>query len=165
MARVVDFTGVGDFTPAPLGVYTVIGKEYKWRDNADGQGEHCSFQWAIEDDVAADGSTKVAGKILFQTYSPKHNALWKVQQDAIAVGLDPGLFEGNVDLDVVVPAMVGRRGLAEVGIEEYTVQKGPKAGDTRYRNTIVEIRSLEATNDDDAAAAEALSAGAGSRRK
>jgi hypothetical protein len=158
MARTVDFTGVGDFTPAPIGTYTMVGKEFKWRDNADGSGEHCAFQWSIEDEMAADGTTKVAGKVLFVTYSPKQNALWKLRQDALAAGLDETLFDGPADLDIIIPALVGRRVLMEIGISEYEDKKG----NTRFRNEWID--TMPASSNEDSEAAEALSSGAGRRR-
>lgn len=137
MARTVDFTGVGDFTPAPLGEYEVEATKFDWRDNKDGNGEHCSMQYTITEELAEDG-TKVQGKIVFQTYSPKPQALWKIKQDAMALGLDEELFEGVIDLDVVIPAMIGRKGLATLTIEEYENRKG----ETAYRNQIEEITEV-----------------------
>lgn len=148
MGRTIDFTGVGDYKPAPAGDYTVELTKFSWETagaNSKNPGsEYVKAQTTITDESSEDG-TGVQGKTIFVNWSMLPQALWNFQQAAVAFGIDPSRVEGaGVDIDAVLADMVGRKAIASVNVEEYRYPQGhAKFGQTRSSNNVTGWQQAE----------------------
>lgn len=153
MGRTIDFTGVGDYKPAPGGSYTTEFSKYEFVEIKNGKNagqEQVKSQWIITDEFAAemDPATgepvKVSGKVIFRNYQLLTQSLWVFKGDAVAAGIDPARLDGAVDIEAVLADMVGRKTVSDVVVTDYVYPEGhAKAGQHRYSNEIVSMQEAE----------------------
>lgn len=140
VGRTIDFTGVGDYKPAPRGTYTIEFTKYEFAETKSGKNagsEYVKGQWTITDELADDGETKVSGKVVYHNWSLLPQSLWVFKGDAVAAGIEPARLEGAVDIEAILTDMVGRKTIGEVEVEDYVYPEGhQKAGQHRYSNSI-----------------------------
>lgn len=156
MGRTADFSGVGDYTPIAGGQYEIEAQSYEWKDpkNENGKSaidpdtnkpyQYASMKWAVTQETD-DAGNDVEGHVVYNTYSKNPKSLFMLKRDAISLGEDPELFDtgtepdGTVDLDKLLGAMIGRKGLATLVEESYTKPDGT----VRNSNKISKIEALE----------------------
>lgn len=147
MGRTIDFTGVGDYKPAPAGTYTTEFSKFEFTEIKSGKNageEMVKGQWIITDELADDGETKVSGKVIFRNYQLLPQSLWVFKADAIAAGIDPDELAGQVDIEAVLQAMVGRKTISEVTVSDYVYPEGhQKAGQHRFSNEIAGMEQAD----------------------
>lgn len=147
VGRTVDFTGVGDFKPAPRGEYTTEFTKFEFAETKTGKNagsEYVKGQWTITDELAEDGETKVSGKIIFHNWSLLPQSLWVFKGDAVAAGIEPERLDGAVDIEAVLADMIGRKTISTVEVEDYTYPDGhQKAGQHRYSNSISKMEQAD----------------------
>lgn len=153
MGRTIDFTGVGEYKPAPAGTYTVEFVKFSFEQTKNGKNagaEYIKGQGSIVDETAENGEP-VQGKAIWFNWSLLPQALWRFNQDATAFGVDLSQFQttdenGKVTLDIerAVEAMVGRKANVTVSVEEYKYPEGhAKFGTSRWSNPVQNIEEAE----------------------
>lgn len=159
MGRTIDFTGVGDFTPAPSGGYTLEFASFEFAEIKSGKNagaDQVKAKYTITDETAEDG-TRVSGKPVWRNYQLVPQALWVLKQDAVALGVSPDRFDGEVDIEAILGEMVGRKAIGQLSVQEYTYPNDhAKAGQKRYSNNIEKLEPMDLP--------EVLQAGGGRRR-
>lgn len=163
MGRTIDFTGVGDYKPAPAGTYTTEFSKFEFTEIKSGKNageEMVKGQWIITDELADDGETKVSGKVIYRNYQMLLQSLWVFKGDAIAAGIDPSRVSGKLyirksdaeedgnpgaeSVEAVLTDMVGRKTISEVTVSDYVYPEGhQKAGQHRFSNEIAGMEQAD----------------------
>lgn len=146
VARVADFSGVGDYKPFMAGDYELELQSYEWKTPKEAKEsninpatpgkayDYASLKWVVRDETDVNGES-VAGKVVFDTISENPKSLFMTKRVAIAAGEDPAYFEAQVDdtgkplplkidLDEIYGNMVGRSVIGTVVVENFTKADG-----------------------------------------
>lgn len=121
MGVVLDFTNVqgGSFTPVPEGEYNVVLEKAEMKKAKTDGSDMISVTWSITDE-------EYENRKLFENYSLKPQALWKLKNTLGALGFD---VSGALEFDV--EDLVGQEAVALVVIETY---------EGKEKNTVKEIK-------------------------
>lgn len=152
VARTADFTGVGDYKPVSAGQYEAEFISYEWKTPVNPKSfkgeeygadagkpfDYANCKWTIREETDANGD-RVAGKVVFTTYSENPASLWALKGDSVSLGEDPEMFVGKIDLDLILGNMVGRSGLLTVVVDSYTKTDGS----VRVSNKVQKIEAIE----------------------
>ena len=107
----VDFSGVGE--PVADGTYTVQLEKYTLIPAKDDKED----TYRLEFEIVEDGD--YLGRRLFRNYTLSGNALFFLKRDLVRMGLDPDLISGEVEMEDVLPLVVGYQGEAKVTQRTY----------------------------------------------
>ena len=153
MGRTADFSGVGEYPTIAAGTYEAEATGHEWKDpKEDGKPrdidpdtgkpyQYASVKWVVQEETDAEGN-RVQGHVLYNTYSKNPKSLFIMKRDAISLGEDPEIFEGEnakkVNIDQIVENMMGRSALLTVGVRSFTRPDGT----VRKSNDVTKVEPL-----------------------
>jgi len=112
MSPKVDYSGTKTLEALPKAIYRARLSEFEFGETDNGPKIDMTFE-------VTDDHPDFQGRKLFRSHSLQPQALWASKQTFIALGADPEVFAGEVDLEDLLPDLVGNEVDLVVNVRKY----------------------------------------------
>lgn len=114
MCPSVDFTGVTEgFEPIPDGKQPATLEAWEWNDTPKSSNAKTDDPTVALTFRISDGEFE--GRKMFRNYSMSRQALWAFKRALVRLGIDPSELDGDIDLDEIMPDLVGAECVLKIG--------------------------------------------------
>ena len=110
----IDFSGVSDgFEVIPEGIYDAHLEDWDYVEQSQSSGKPFLKLEFICDDPDYEG------RKFWRNHSAQPQALWALKRTLVRLGADPEDLADEVDLDDIMPNLVGAQCRLDITVEEY----------------------------------------------
>ena len=106
----IDFSGIKDLEAIEADTYDAVLDEFELKQGP--KGDYYSLKFKITDG-------EFEGRSQWRNISITPNSLWAFKRACIALGADPGQFDGSLDTDEVLESVLGNPCRIKVSVREY----------------------------------------------
>lgn len=129
---IVDFSQATELVPVPVDTYDAILESWEYHPSAKSSGQpYLSLKFAVS-------GGDFDGRTLFRNFSLQAKALWAFKRALVRLGANSEDLTEEMDLDDVMPPLVGAMCKLKVGQREYT---DPDTEEVRVVNDVQDILS------------------------
>lgn len=129
---IVDFSQATELEPIPEDTYEAITESWEYHPSAKSSGKpYVGIKFAVS-------GGEHDGRSLFRNYSLQPKALWAFKRALVRLGAASEDLTEELDLEDVMPPLMGAQCKLKVGQREYT---DPDTEETRIVNDVQDILS------------------------